>query len=188
MPIEVTAVAEDDWSALKAIRLQALAEAPTAFGSTLEREQAFPDEIWQHRAAAGSSLLARLGDQVVGTAAGVADPAGGHGSVQLVGMYVDPLARGTGCAFALIDGVAALASAAGASRLRLYVTEVNPSAERCYRRYGFRATGRSMPLPHAPHIAELEMVLELGVAPRSNARPSTTCGAAGVDCPESKLG
>ena len=161
MCIEVAPAVKEDWPALKAIRLRALADAPLAFCSTLKREQAFPDEIWQARAASGSSLLARLEGRVVGTAAGVADPGEAPGSVQLVGMYVDPVARGTGCAFALIDGVAAAASAAGASRLRLYVTEVNQSAERCYRRYGFRATGHSMPLPHAPRIAELEMVLEL---------------------------
>jgi len=150
-----------DWREVRRIRLQALAEAPWAFGSTLEREQGFTEETWRQRAGATWAYLAWDGDRVVGTATGLADPEPAQGTVQLVAMYVDPRARGTGCAHQLIDAVVSAAVAEGATRLLLEVTDVNPAAGRCYRRYGFVPTGRRKPLPHTPHVTELEMVLEL---------------------------
>ena len=39
-----------DWKALRQLRLQALADAPDAFASTLEAEVAYPDEVWRQRA------------------------------------------------------------------------------------------------------------------------------------------
>jgi ribosomal protein S18 acetylase RimI-like enzyme len=161
MSIEIRRTSAADWREVRRIRLQALAEAPWAFGSTLEREQGFSEETWRQRAGAKSAYLAWDGDRVVGTVTGLADPEPAQGTVQLVAMYVDPGARGTGCAHRLIDAVVAAAVAGGATRVLLDVTDVNPAAGRCYRRYGFAPTGRRKPSPHTPHITELEMVLEL---------------------------
>ena len=151
-----------DWRAIRKIRLASLAAAPTAFASTLEREQEFSDQTWAHRAEAHPVFLALGGDEVVGTATAYDDPETEHDAMWLVAMYVAPAARGTGCAHLLIDAVVDAARSRGASRLLLYVTDVNPVAERCYRRYGFLATGRRLPLPHRPEITEIEMVLVLG--------------------------
>lgn len=38
-----------DWEKYKKIRLEALQENPEAFGSSYEKEIAFPDETWQER-------------------------------------------------------------------------------------------------------------------------------------------
>jgi hypothetical protein len=43
----------------------------------------------------------------------------------------------------------------------LDVAEGNLPARRLYERRGFRPTGRTGTLPHAPDVAELEMALEL---------------------------
>lgn len=158
---EVRRAVADDWVELKRVRLAALAATPTAFGSTLEHEQEFSDDVWRSRAGSGVTFLAWSTDRVVGTASVYANPANPPDSPSLVAMYVEPSTRGTGCAQRLIDAVAEAATLAGARRLLLDVTEVNPMAMRCYRRYGFTETGRRQPLPHRPEIAEIEMVLRL---------------------------
>ena len=45
-----------DLEALRELRLRALADAPEAFASTLEKEAAFPDEVWRQRAEGGPGL------------------------------------------------------------------------------------------------------------------------------------
>jgi GNAT superfamily N-acetyltransferase len=142
-----------------------LAEAPWAFGSTLEREQGFEEATWRRRAGANLTYLAWDGERVVGTVTGYADPEMEHETIRLVAMYVDPQARGTGCAHQLIDAVVAGAETEGAIRVLLDVTDVNPTASRCYQRYGFSPTGRRKASPHTPHLTELEMVLDLDARP-----------------------
>ncbi|MET0693740.1 MAG: GNAT family N-acetyltransferase, partial [Propionibacteriaceae bacterium] len=70
MPLQIRRTHGEDWAAMKSIRLQALAEAPAAFGSTLEREQAFTEQTWRERVTTNLAFLAWLNGAVVGTATG----------------------------------------------------------------------------------------------------------------------
>jgi len=70
VPISVRRVRAGEWRALRALRLRALAEAPNAFGSTLARESAFPDDTWRERAAAAAlrqSIAADVEALILGT-------------------------------------------------------------------------------------------------------------------------
>ncbi|MDJ0788043.1 MAG: GNAT family N-acetyltransferase, partial [Myxococcota bacterium] len=42
-----------EWELYRALRLRALGDSPDAFGSTLEREEAFEASAWESRLAAG---------------------------------------------------------------------------------------------------------------------------------------
>lgn len=142
---------------LRDVRLQALREAPMAFGSTLAREQGYPPETWRRWAvdsAAGEGQAVFIAEPAAGMASGVIDsddPALAH----LYAMWVAPGARGTGVGRALVDAVVAWATDRGAERLTTSVTEGNAAAWALYAAAGFSDTGRREPLGHSGAVVEV---------------------------------
>ena len=140
-----------------------------AFGSTLAREEAFPDDVWHERAAGSASgadrvtFIAERDDQWVGLATGLAaDPdEPDKEEPLLVGMFVEPLERGRGLGAALVAAVVAWARARGETSLYLWVTATNDSAIALYDKCGFRPTGNQRPVAHSPSHAEIRMVRDL---------------------------
>ena len=158
----------DDWELSRRVRLAALAEAPYAFMSTLQREQGFEEQTWRQRlgSATAATFLAWHEGEAAGMATGKVDDPDDEfavpGAWQLVGMWVDPLARGLGVADALIEAVAGHASAAGAPVLLLWVTEVNDRARAFYQRMGFSRTGARQPVRSTePDHWEEQMIRQL---------------------------
>ena len=128
---------------LRALRLRALADEPSAFGSTYARELAFTTAVWEARLQpdAHPQLVCESdAGTPVGIAAGVRDAAV-PAVADLVGMWVDVSARGSGAADALVAEVVCWAEHERISVLRLHVTEGNSKAVRLYERHGFRPTG-----------------------------------------------
>ena len=151
----VRATTTTDWQALREIRLQALRDAPDAFGSTHAREAAFGEDEWRQRAGRDGSFIAFLPEVC---------PAGLGGGylaapevVELVGMFVRPQARGRGVGEAVIDAVAGWATQQGASTVHLWVTETNKGARMLYERCGFTVTAERQPLPSHPALGEIGM-------------------------------
>ncbi|MFJ9615549.1 GNAT family N-acetyltransferase [Streptomyces noursei] len=133
-PLEV-----EDWARYRTLRLAALADAPQAFGSTLEREQAFTQEQWRARLARRGQFVAEDGGEACGLI-GVVPEA--PGIAQVVSMWVHPSARGRGTADLLLLTALRWAQDHGFPRVELWVTEGNAPAERLYARHGFQRTGR----------------------------------------------
>jgi GNAT superfamily N-acetyltransferase len=67
------------------------------------------------------------------------------GSVELYALYVDPLHSGTGAGRALLHESIRRCSAAGHTRMYLWVLRDNARARRFYERSGFRADGVEEP-------------------------------------------
>ena len=95
---------------LRELRLRALADAPTAFGSTLVEEQARPKEDWDQLAAEEASsdararFVAEQNTRWYGMA-GVFVLQDQPEIAQLISMWVDPARRRSGIARALVDAV-----------------------------------------------------------------------------------
>ena len=162
--VEVRQARAGDWRELRELRLRALADAPGAFASTLERDAAIPEAEWRRRAGGGPtsvSFIARQGDAGIGMAAVVAEP-GVPGRMQLVGMWVDPAHRRGGVAWALLGLAVRWARRRQARELTLWVVEGNTAARALYQRAGFRPTGRRQPLPSNPAVTEMLLRLPLG--------------------------
>jgi GNAT superfamily N-acetyltransferase len=152
-----------DWAELRAARLAALADAPYAFASTLDRELGFTEQVWRERAGSGRTVGAWHGDALVGMATGLPE-AGGSGW-HLVGMWVSPQWRGQGVATRLVTEICTLARQSGARAITLWVTEVNDQARTFYLKRGFRPTGARQPVrPDEPDTLEDEMALRLDQA------------------------
>jgi hypothetical protein len=58
--MEIRRIRADEGLRLRALRLHALGDSPTAYGSTLASEELYPESIWHERAASGAA-----GDKVV---------------------------------------------------------------------------------------------------------------------------
>ena len=151
--IEVQPAGPDQWEAVRAVRLQALADSPSAFASTLQREEALSAHDWRERLASGIWWLCRNGGAPVGMVSSFAED-GSTGERHLVAMWVAPGHRGSGAATALVEAVVQRASEDGATAVILWVADGNDRARRFYERLGFQGTGVRQPLPSAPHIGE----------------------------------
>ncbi|WP_369360561.1 GNAT family N-acetyltransferase [Streptomyces sp. cg2] len=153
--ISVRRLASDDWPLYRTLRLAALADAPEAFGSTLEQEQAFTEEAWRERLARRNQFVAEDGDRARGLIGIVPDA---PGTAQLVSMWVHPAARGRGAADLLVRAVLQWASDHGIPQVELWVTEGNGHAERLYARHDFQRDGRVQPVREGEPGLEFAMV------------------------------
>jgi ribosomal protein S18 acetylase RimI-like enzyme len=145
----------------KAVRLRALEDSPSAFGSTYLRESQFTDEEWDARAANLNGercigYLALDGDESCGIALCVLEEEDSL-KADLISMWVAPEYRRAGVGRLLVDAIAAWASGRGAKKLDLMVTSRNDAAMEFYRRNGFSMTGRTEPYPNDPALIEYEM-------------------------------
>lgn len=130
----------DDWPVYRDVRLRALAADPRAFGSDLAREQAFDEPAWRLRAA--TATVAYCNEVAVGVI-------GWHWTdepvrADLVAMWVDPAARGSGVGDALVRDVVDQVVTARGAALELGVVATNAPALALYRRAGFVETGREV--------------------------------------------
>jgi GNAT superfamily N-acetyltransferase len=164
--VHVRRIENGDAALLKQLRLAALQDAPSAFGSTHAAEADRSEAEWVQRASAGSvgsdraMFLAQLHDEVVGLAGGYREEPSSP-TVELVSMWVAPHRRNRGVGAALVDAVAAWAIETHATSLSLWVTRGNTAAETLYGSKGFIATGEVQPLPSDTSNDEARMELSL---------------------------
>jgi GNAT superfamily N-acetyltransferase len=143
------------------VRLRALADTPSAFGSTYAREAAFPDSEWLARALRwngerGIGFLAMDGPTGCGIAGSFLreDDAA---KAQLISMWTAPTHRQQGVGRLLVNEIFNWARSRSVRELLLMVTSVNQPAMTFYDRLGFTRTGHTEPYPNDPAIHEYEM-------------------------------
>lgn len=130
-------VRQEDWRRFRDVRLAALAESPEMFGSTWAKEQEFDEAEWRRRAVRPTTFLAVREGVDVGIG-GVYEFLDGW---CVAGMWIAPVARGTGLVEALIHACESVARDAGVTTLELGVMEDNPRGQRAYLRLGYEFTG-----------------------------------------------
>lgn len=120
--------------ALRLVRLAALAESPSSFGSTYAGESSLTIEDWTDRTCAGSNgseratFFAVANEDIVGLVGGYR-PEPSSETVELVSMWTHPAVRRAGVGRLLVNAVLDWARACGAREVQLWVTRGNPAAE-----------------------------------------------------------
>ena len=143
--IEIIGSDQVTWQEYRALRLEALRDAPQAFGASYENSVAQPDTFWQTRladcVAARSNwmLFARADDHLVGMVAAYQDEeAVAEHLARIVAMYVTPSARGNGIAGQLVKALIAILERMPAlERIELGVNPQQATALNLYERLGF---------------------------------------------------
>ena len=148
----VRAVRPGDWREWRALRRAALAQAPEAFGSTLEDWSGPGDveERWRARlSGVDLNLVVAVDDRDVAiisgdrVAAQGGESAGDH-VVEVLSLWVDPAARGLGVGHRALESVLAWAQGTCPGLdVVLSVRQGNRSAVRLYERHGFVDEGVS---------------------------------------------
>ena len=167
MSLEIRRIRPDEGLRSRAFRLHALAEAPSAFGSTLAKERAYPESLWHERAADCRDdrviFVAEQDGRWVGSVTGLTPDPGGSDrpGLLLVAMFVDGTVRRRGVGVALVESIVDWARARDAARLTLWVTSTNEAALALYSRCGFRPTGTTRRGAHDLIPVEVEMAHDL---------------------------
>ncbi|GAB3253066.1 GNAT family N-acetyltransferase [Chitinimonas naiadis] len=158
--MQIRSTTEQDWQALKTIRLASLQDAPLAFGMSYEETLQFSDALWRERASPLTQpnfWLAWDGDEAVGIVGGVET----QGEYQLISLWVAPMARGKRVAEQLVQAVADKARALRHPEVVLSVAPENVSACKLYTRLGFRFLDHTEVLDSHPEVTVQKMVLVL---------------------------
>ena len=151
--IEIQVLQSDELHIWKKLRLEALADAPYAFGETLEEAKQRTDKEWEDSLldCDGKLLIAKYDGFEVGMARVRRSP-NAPSSSGLHSMWVSPSARSKGVGKALMNAAVAWAGEAGVNDMVLYVTRGNDAAKRLYLASGFVETGELQPLRSNPDI------------------------------------
>jgi len=155
-----------EWRTYRAIRLEALAESPAAFGSTLARESNFAETEWESRLSRGCSsaterpLIAEVGNKPVGLAWARIESTD-RAVANLYQMWVSPEFRGRGIGGALLSAAIEWARLAGAEAVELGVTFGDTPSIRMYTRAGFEPLGQPAPPYPGAQFLGLRMRLVL---------------------------
>ena len=148
----VRALQAHEWPLYRDLRLAALRDAPDAFGSTLAREEAFPEQEWITRLAAGAASprdYPMVAEEDSGRAIGLGwvrlEPSDSS-TAMLYQVWIHPDARRRRVGMMLLDSAVQWAREAGARTLMLHVALGPESAIAFYHRAGFVERGECSPL------------------------------------------
>ncbi len=165
MAVAVRDVRPDEWRLWRDLRLRALAEAPDAFGETLDDARVQDDSAWIRSVAPrpdARRLVAERDGQLVGMMVVVLD-ATHRGRAAVYAMWVAPQARRCGAGRALVAAGLAWARRHAALDVSLRCADGQLPARRLYLATGFVGTGERAAL--RPGLSVVAEVMSVRLAP-----------------------
>lgn len=159
--VQIRRVQEDEWRAVRDVRLRALREDPDVFGSSLAREELFAEPHWRMRLRSAATWVVDEDGTPRGLVGMIQEPGSPTSDRHIVQLWVAPEARRRGMAWALLDAVQAAARAEGAATVSLWVADSNHAAGDLFVRAGFERTGERHARSRGSAAVEERLVLRL---------------------------
>lgn len=137
------------WQESKALRLEALQNDPSAFGSAYEDEVQFDDAVWQHRAQSSFeghgniTLFGEVDGKLIGMIGfGWTDRIKMRHVASVYGVYLTPSARGKGKASIMLTAVLdEIRQISHIEKVSLSVTAGQDAALALYKKFSFKIVG-----------------------------------------------
>ena len=157
--IDVCVLKPDELNLWIKLRIEALADAPGAFGDTVDQAKRRTDEEWQESLLDPDLclLIAFDGETPIGMAR-VRLLEEKPGTAGLYSMWVAPAVRRKGIGKALMDAALLWAEHRHVTEMILFVTQGNHRAKQLYLRTGFVETGTLRPMRSNAEVQMEEMV------------------------------
>lgn len=149
MDISIKKLQTSEWQKYKDLRLEALADSPTAFGSSAEEEAKRPDEYWRGRIDNGNHkplnliIFAEFNGELIGMVGAFAE---NKVKIQHIadvwGMYVKSKFRGQGVGKFLLESLLnELRASQEIKKIKIAATSTNQAAVGLYEKLGFQVVG-----------------------------------------------
>lgn len=147
--VKIVELKPDEWARYKALRLEALQDTPSAFGTAYREAAADPDSSWIERLQKSEKrdkswlLFAEAEGQLVGMVGAYVDKLENtRHRAHIIAVYVTPRMREKGIARALGEALMReIAKDPQIIALDLDVTAGNTAAEELYKKLGFKEVG-----------------------------------------------
>ncbi len=158
--LSIRRLGRDDVALYRAMRLEALRDAPYAFGTTHANASARTEASWREQVEVAADGRERALFVVFQNAAAVGMAAlyaraEEPGVTEMFQVWVAPSVRGGRAVVALVDELVTWAHAEGFERVAAGVRSDNEHAARFYERYGFKVAGKTARDGVVPLVFEL---------------------------------
>jgi ribosomal protein S18 acetylase RimI-like enzyme len=151
----------DDWSGLRDIRLSALSDSPDSFLATEAQESGYNEQRWRTELRRGRWHVGVMDGLPVSLLGATREPGRPAHERFLEYLWVSPGWRRSGVGFQFFSLVLDRLQAAGVRTVFLWVLDGNEVATRLYRKAGFDAVGKPVPLTARPGRSEQLFRLDL---------------------------
>lgn len=150
MDVTISKLNIDEWSKYKKLRLEALKNEPSSFGSSYEDSLKLPDDTWKEQLQKSrdenSSVMffAKDGDRLVGMIGAFWQSKEKTKHIgNIFGVYVDSKYRGKGIGKLLMEAILnKLDNMPQIEKIKLGVVTQQTPALKLYEKYGFKSIGK----------------------------------------------
>lgn len=149
MTVRLITLQPDEWEKYREIRIAALTQAPTAFGTSVKKIKSFPPKEWQDRLKKAAEekdmwiYFAQIGDEIIGMTGARRDSGeASHHVAMIFSVFVKESFRGKGYAKKLLTSILdKLANQPDIIKAKLHVVSTQKEAISLYKRCGFKLVG-----------------------------------------------